>query len=298
MYICERGISGRVTGNARREHAPHQPYSEVIPTLFIPYSWDSPGHKQWVLELSTRLRSKSGINVILDQWNLTPGKDTTIFMETNVSRSDFVLLICTPKYAEKANKRDGGVGYEAMIITGELASKTDQDKFIPVLREEDWDRSLPIWIRTKRGVDLRGAIYSDAEYESLVRAIHRESLAPPIGADPIFASNANEMEQEQWDDTARLSKGMSIEGGTPLSGFRKGNAITISVGAFSARFHDRKSAIGYNSGSISFSGPPRRYYVFARDPHKEGGAVPYQITEKRGEAMIGDDVLYIGSIRI
>jgi uncharacterized alpha/beta hydrolase family protein len=57
-------------------------------------------------------------------------------MEESVEDSDFVLLICTPEYAKKANKRRGGVGYEAMIITGELADDIQTTKFIPVLRSK------------------------------------------------------------------------------------------------------------------------------------------------------------------
>src|SRR3989338_9138291 len=44
------------------------------PTVFISYSHDSPEHKQWVEDLATRLRN-SGVNAILDKWNLEPGSD-------------------------------------------------------------------------------------------------------------------------------------------------------------------------------------------------------------------------------
>lgn len=196
------------------------------PTAFVSYSWDSPEHRKWVLQLGTRLRQEGGIDVILDQWDLTPGRDKTTFMETGILKSDFAVLICTPKYADRANKRDGGVGYEAMVITGELASKIDQDKFIPVLREGEWEQSLPIWVRTKRGVDLRGEVYSEDEYESLVRAIHRESLAPPIGPRPVWPVAVNETQQEHWDDNARLLKGMAIIGRTHCQLFDR---VTLST---------------------------------------------------------------------
>ena len=290
--------SDRASERKRNEELLHNGKGQTLPKVFISYSWDSSEHRKWVIDLATRLRTESGIDVVLDHWNLTPGRDKTIFMETSVSESDFVILICTPKYAERANKRHGGVGYESMIITGELARKIAQDKFIPVLREGNWEESVPIWIQTKKGVDLSGAVYSETEYESLVCAVHRESLAPPVGRKPTFGASVNETELEHWDDMARLAKGMSMEGANPLSAVRNGDVVDISVSAFGARFHDRKSAVYYNSGSISFSGPPHRYYVFARDPQKHGGAVAYQFTDKRGEALIGDDIIYIGSVRI
>jgi hypothetical protein len=55
-------------------------------------------------------------------------------MEKAVADSNFVIVVCTPTYSERANKRQGGVGYESMVITGELAEHILTNKFIPVLR--------------------------------------------------------------------------------------------------------------------------------------------------------------------
>ncbi len=38
---------------------------------------------------------KSGVEVILDQWDLGFGDDVPKFMEKSVGRSDRVLMICT-----------------------------------------------------------------------------------------------------------------------------------------------------------------------------------------------------------
>ncbi len=62
------------------------------------------------------------------------GADKLLFMEQSVAASNFVLIVCTPEYARKANCRQGCVGYEATIITAELAQSIQQNKFIPVLR--------------------------------------------------------------------------------------------------------------------------------------------------------------------
>ena len=70
-----------------------------------------------------------------------PGADRTHFMEQGVANSDFVVVICTPGYAERANNREGGVGYESMVITGMLAESILDKKFIPVLRGGTWKES-------------------------------------------------------------------------------------------------------------------------------------------------------------
>ena len=57
---------------------------EENPKLFISYSWTSPDHEQWVLNLATELR-ESGIDVILDKWDLKEGHDANAFMERMVT---------------------------------------------------------------------------------------------------------------------------------------------------------------------------------------------------------------------
>ena len=85
-----------------------------IPKVFISYSHDTLDHKKWVLDLATKMRA-SGIDSIIDQWDLKPGDDLPLFMETNLIESDRVLMVCTEKYVQKANAGLGGVGYEKMI---------------------------------------------------------------------------------------------------------------------------------------------------------------------------------------
>ena len=53
-----------------------------------------------------------------------------LFMEKSISDSDYVLVICTPKYKEKSDNRKGGVGYEGHIISGELLSTGNERQFI------------------------------------------------------------------------------------------------------------------------------------------------------------------------
>jgi hypothetical protein len=164
---------------------PREDAKKNHPVAFISYSWEDDDHKKWVLDFASRLQGEGGVEVILDRWQLPLGGDKTTFMEHSVAGSDFVILICTPAYATRANQRTGGVGYEAMIISGQLAEDTNQNKFIPVLRAGDWKAALPSWIKTKLGVDFRGNPYLESEYENLVRALHQEPLKPPpVGPKP------------------------------------------------------------------------------------------------------------------
>ena len=55
------------------------------PKTFISYSWSSPQHEEWVLNLATELR-ESGVDVVLDKWDLKEGHDSNAFMEKNGHR--------------------------------------------------------------------------------------------------------------------------------------------------------------------------------------------------------------------
>jgi hypothetical protein len=113
---------------------------EKIPKVFISYSHDSAEHKKWVGELASIL-VKKGIDVILDQWDLGFGDDVPKFMEKGVSDSDRVLMVCTETYVKKADEGKGGVGYEAMIVTGELVKNLGTSKFIPIENKKVLKRS-------------------------------------------------------------------------------------------------------------------------------------------------------------
>ena len=63
-----------------------------------------------------KLLRKNGVDAYLDKWDLIPGQDATYFMESQIRDSDFVVLVCTPLYAEKSNIPRGGVGYERTLF--------------------------------------------------------------------------------------------------------------------------------------------------------------------------------------
>ena len=94
-----------------------------MPTVFVSYSWDTAGHKAWVRRFGEDLRTR-GITVWLDQFELRLGDDVTSFMERGVTQADFVVLVCTENFGQKATQRRGGVGYEQAIVTSEILQAT------------------------------------------------------------------------------------------------------------------------------------------------------------------------------
>jgi hypothetical protein len=134
-------------------------------TVFISYSWDNDAHIGWVLELASRLKA-DGVRVLLDRFDLKFGHSTTRYMETSVTESDFVLVICTETYKKRFDNREGGAGYEGHIITSEIIEEVGNGKFIPVLRTGDWKVSMPTALKGIYGADFRND--SPERYRELV----------------------------------------------------------------------------------------------------------------------------------
>jgi len=157
----------------------------AIPKVFISYSHDSQEHKKWVLDLATRLRN-TGIDAIIDQWELKPGDDLPHFMETNLAASDYVLMICTDRYVEKANSGVGGVGYEKMIVTSDLIKNIDFNKVIPIIRQSG-TRNVPTFLKTKLFIDFSRLDDFEFSYDELIRTLHNAPLyvKPKIGNSPF-----------------------------------------------------------------------------------------------------------------
>ena len=162
------------------------------PTVFIAYSHDSPTHKMWVAKLATDLRA-NGVEAILDQWELGFGMDITHFMESGIRDASRVVIVCTPEYARKADAGKGGVGYEKMIVTGELYQDLGSDKFVPLIASGSTEDSLPSYLKTRLALDFtEESLYSEKVIE-LVRELHKvpENVKPPVGTNP-FSNNHSE----------------------------------------------------------------------------------------------------------
>lgn len=158
------------------------------PVVFISYSHDSRDHKRWVAKLAEALRANH-VEVIFDQWDLEPGDDVPKFMERAVKSADRVLMVCSEPYVRKANDGKGGVGYEAMIVTGELVRDLGTRKFIPVIRQTSGDPVVPDCVSTRLYLDFSDDGDFDTTLGELTKTLHQVvSLAkPPLGPDPFAA---------------------------------------------------------------------------------------------------------------
>ena len=170
----------------------------AIPKAFVSYSHDDQAHIKWVMDLATRLMS-SGVDVILDKWELDLGDDLPMFMEKHLASSDRVLMICTDRYVEKANSGAGGVGYEKMIITADLMQNVESNKVIPIIRQHS-THNVPTFLQTKFFINFSRDDEFEACLDELLGSLHAYPLykKPAIGKNPF--ANIEEIRPERTDD--------------------------------------------------------------------------------------------------
>lgn len=159
---------------------------QTPPQVFISYSHDDDAHKNWVVQLATRLRS-NGVDVILDAWNTKLGSDLASFMEQGLSNSQRVICVCSSKYVAKANGGKGGAGYEKQIMTSELIVDQNTSWIIPLIVNNDSDKKTPIFLGGRKYISFEDPKLYEAKYEELLRDILDEPILPipPIGKNPF-----------------------------------------------------------------------------------------------------------------
>ncbi|MBN4078547.1 TIR domain-containing protein [Gammaproteobacteria bacterium AH-315-C21] len=181
------------------------------PKLFISYSWSDATHEQWVVDLATELR-ESGVDVILDKWDLKEGHDAVAFMEKMVTDPEIkkVAIITDEVYAAKADGRAGGVGTETQIISKEVYENQEQDKFVAVVSQNDEHGKpyLPTYYKSRIYINLSEADNYIENYEKLLRWIFDKPLyvKPDIGNQPAFL---NEEEGVSLGTTSAYKRAIS-----------------------------------------------------------------------------------------
>lgn len=159
---------------------------ETPPQVFISYSHDSDEHKNWIIQLASRLRS-NGVDIILDAWNTKLGSDLASFMERGLSKSQRVICVCSDNYLVKANEGKGGAGYEKQIMTSELVVDQNTNWVIPLIVNNSSTKKTPTFLGVRKYISFEDPKLYEAKYEELLRDILDEPVLPipPIGQNPF-----------------------------------------------------------------------------------------------------------------
>ena len=185
---------------------------ETPPIVFLSYSHDSEEQKEWVYKLACRLL-EAGIDVRFDEWDAGPGDDLAKYMEKSVAESDRVIMICTEAYVRKVNDGEGGAGYEAMVVTGEIIANQATRKFIPVVRQANGGTQVPRCVSTRHYINLNEGPDQEKQWGKLIRDIHQSPKLqkPAIGTNPYPEGGSQEA-----DNAGDGTKGKTTRQPEPL----------------------------------------------------------------------------------
>lgn len=137
--------------------------------VFISYVHDK--NKEKVHSFADKLK-EDGIDVLIDK-NAPLGMDLFKFMNEGISEADRVLIILTPVYKQKVNDREGGGGYECLLINKEIYDKQDTTKFIPVLFEGNFKDTPPNILTSRNGIDLSNEANWENNYKKLLEDLKK-----------------------------------------------------------------------------------------------------------------------------
>lgn len=236
------------------------------PIVFISYSWDSEGHKEWVLNLANRLR-KDGVDVILDRYYLRPGKNVPFFVETSIRRSNRIIIVLTPNYKAKAENRLGGVGQEYSILNNEVTRNiSDNERIIPVLRTGTIEDSIPNFFQQYLYISFLSDETYSSSYEELLREIYKEPKVklPGLGKKPDFK------------DTLKLSIENEIEEANSPKMFLRTTPLTYQyeeirklAGSISSKSYVERKEIASNIYELAPNLPLKDIIKFSKSKSVE-----------------------------
>jgi hypothetical protein len=154
------------------------------PRVFISYSHDSPEHQDRVLALADRLRLE-GVNASIDQYVQSPPEGWADWCETEIRKSDFVLMVCTETYLRRVNhEEEPGKGYgvlwEARLIRQHLYDQgSASGKFVPVIFADGSSAHVPTPVK---GASIHRVETAEG-YERLYRLLTDQPLVrrPELG---------------------------------------------------------------------------------------------------------------------
>lgn len=179
VYIPDKNIYQLISGKepASRHH------EEIViqhPRVFISYSWKDDSVKSWAFELAKKLCA-NGVDARLDRFHLKPGMDLPQWMTNELIKASKVLLICDSHYAEKADMRKAGVGWETMIIQGDMMLQGEMNTKYIVVAYGDFEKNTPIYMKSKLGISKSEI---DTDINLLLQHIFEIDTAPEIGEIP------------------------------------------------------------------------------------------------------------------
>lgn len=167
IHVLHRNVFERLKVN--RKMIAGQP-KELL-RVFISHTSSTEETVEWVKQLALFLIDH-GIQARLDKFHLRRGMDLPQWMCNELALAKKVIVVCDKAYKQKADGRLGGVGWETMIIQGDIARlPPDSTKYQVIVRAEKIDEGLPLYLKTRFAYHARPSDAAQSFREELVREL-------------------------------------------------------------------------------------------------------------------------------
>ena len=167
IFVLSKEIFDRIRSNKQRLS---NGFEKPIRT-FISHTLISKEDEEWVKDLAIYLIDQN-IQARLDKFHLRRGMDLPQWMCNELALADKVLVVCNEQYKLKADGRLGGVGWETMIIQGDLANQPPEStKYQVIVRSEKIEDGLPLYLKTKYAFHAPTNDLSDSIKEELIKEL-------------------------------------------------------------------------------------------------------------------------------
>ncbi|QBB70410.1 hypothetical protein ELE36_08535 [Pseudolysobacter antarcticus] len=178
IQVLHRDVYERIKGNRRVIQGEQKDTLRV----FISHTSKTESAIEWVKSLALHL-IEQGVQARLDKFHLRRGMDLPQWMCNELAMARKVVVVCDESYKQKADGRLGGVGWETMIIQGDLAGlPPESTKYQVVVRADDIEKGLPMYLRTRYAFHAPGAAQEQSFRQELLQELLDLPLDPTLEA--------------------------------------------------------------------------------------------------------------------
>jgi len=179
MFVLHKEVFDRLRRLLERDGSAMKP---VHRRVFISHTSKSDEQAKWVEELAVFLIDH-GLQARLDRFHLRRGMDLHQWMCNELTMADKVIIVCDEDYKLRAEGRIGGVGWETMVIQGDMAAlPPDSTKYQVIVRSATIDDGLPMFLKTKYVFHTGPAADFSSIGEELVRELKDLAINPRLRA--------------------------------------------------------------------------------------------------------------------
>ncbi len=224
------------------------------PRVFFSYSHDTPEHKDQVRRFATFLRSRVGLEVVLDQWQDNIRIDWSLWATRNLKAADFVIVVASPRYRARADgdappDEGRGAQFETAIIRNKLTKDLEEGtrRVLPVVLPGGSIDDIPEFLNPYSMTRYEIAEFTDEGVADLLAAITGRGKypTPPRGRwlggspdpQPVHAnaltwtgSSSGVRRETAWIDGVRYEDSIVLRSG-PAPGF-----VEVDLGGRYQRF--------------------------------------------------------------